>query len=61
MGAFFELDICLQLCRPHCLIDMRVVDDQGKALPHDGKTVGNLQVRGEGGREGMEAAGEKEA
>ena len=32
--------------RPHCLIDMRVIDDAGKTLPHDGKTVGNLQVQG---------------
>ena len=32
--------------RPHCLIDMRVIDDAGKTLPHDGKTVGNLQVLG---------------
>lgn len=32
--------------RPHILVDMRVVDDSGKALPHDGKSSGNLQVRG---------------
>ncbi|GIL83977.1 hypothetical protein Vretifemale_12710 [Volvox reticuliferus] len=32
--------------RPHVLCDMRIVDDTGRELPHDGKTVGHLQVRG---------------
>ncbi|GLC58946.1 hypothetical protein PLESTB_001420200 [Pleodorina starrii] len=32
--------------RPHVLCDMRIVDDGGRELPHDGKAVGNLQVRG---------------
>lgn len=27
-------------------VDMRLVDDDGKVLPHDGKTTGHLQVRG---------------
>jgi len=35
--------------RPHCLVDMRIVDDAGRTLPHDGKAVGNLQVRPAGG------------
>ena len=32
--------------RPHVLMGMRIVDDQGRPLLHDGKTSGNLQVRG---------------
>lgn len=32
--------------RPHVLIDMRIVGDDGKELPWDGKAFGNLQVRG---------------
>mmetsp|Transcript_16399 Transcript_16399/g.48865 ORF Transcript_16399/g.48865 Transcript_16399/m.48865 type:complete len:344 (+) Transcript_16399:830-1861(+) len=32
--------------RPHILCDMRVVDDKGVELPHDGKAIGHLQVRG---------------
>jgi fatty-acyl-CoA synthase len=27
-------------------VDMKIVDDQGRALPHDGKAVGELLVRG---------------
>ncbi len=30
---------------PHAPGDMRIVDDAGKELQHDGKTVGHLQVR----------------
>eukprot|EP00879_Flechtneria_rotunda_P024617 GHRR01026115.1.p1 GENE.GHRR01026115.1~~GHRR01026115.1.p1 ORF type:complete len:265 (+),score=70.67 GHRR01026115.1:511-1305(+) len=30
--------------RPHLFCDMRIVDDEGRELPHDGKTVGHLQV-----------------
>jgi acyl-CoA synthetase (AMP-forming)/AMP-acid ligase II len=32
--------------RPVFGVDMRIVDDEGKELPHDGKTSGHLQVRG---------------
>ncbi|WIA41363.1 hypothetical protein OEZ86_004955 [Tetradesmus obliquus] len=32
--------------RPHVLCDMRLVDDSGEVLPHDGSAVGDLQVRG---------------
>lgn len=32
--------------RPHLFCDMRIVDDQGKQQPNDGKAVGHLQVRG---------------
>ena len=28
------------------MVDMKVTDDQGKALPHDGKTFGRLKVKG---------------
>jgi fatty-acyl-CoA synthase len=31
--------------RPHLFCDMRLVDDEGKQLPNDGKAVGHLQVR----------------
>ena len=27
-------------------IDIRLIDDEGRALPHDGTTAGNLQMRG---------------
>ncbi|MDA0787055.1 MAG: 3-(methylthio)propionyl-CoA ligase [Proteobacteria bacterium] len=32
--------------RPVFGVEMRITDDAGKALPHDGKTFGDLQVRG---------------
>ena len=32
--------------RPLFGVDMRLVDDDGAVLPHDGKTSGHLQVRG---------------
>lgn len=45
--------LCCLLCvlqegqgRPHLFCDMRIVDDQGKQQPQDGKAVGHLQVRG---------------
>ncbi len=34
--------------RPPFTIDMRLVDEDGKVLPHDAKSVGHLQVRGPG-------------
>ena len=36
--------------RPHMFCDMRIVDDEGKVLQHDGKSVGHLQVRARAGR-----------
>lgn len=30
--------------RPHLFCDMRIVDDQGRPQPNDGKAVGHLQV-----------------
>jgi fatty-acyl-CoA synthase len=32
--------------RPIFGVDMRIVDDEGAVVPHDGKTSGHLQVRG---------------
>ena len=32
--------------RPHILVDMRIVNDNGEETPHDGKSSGSLQVRG---------------
>ena len=31
---------------PHLLTDMRIVNADGKELPRDGKSTGELQVRG---------------
>lgn len=37
----------LVVCRrPHIFLDMRVVDENGKVVPHDGKTFGDLEVKG---------------
>jgi len=32
--------------RPPFMVDMKITDDAGKALPHDGKTFGRLKVKG---------------
>lgn len=32
--------------RPMCGVELRIVDDAGNPLPHDGKEVGELEVRG---------------
>jgi fatty-acyl-CoA synthase len=32
--------------RPVCGVEVRIVDDEGDALPHDGEAVGELEVRG---------------
>lgn len=32
--------------RPLPFVDMRIVDDEGNLLPHDGETAGRVQVRG---------------
>jgi fatty-acyl-CoA synthase len=32
--------------RPTFMVEMRLADEHGRALPHDGKTAGRLQVRG---------------
>jgi fatty-acyl-CoA synthase len=32
--------------RPACGVEVRIVDDAGNVLPHDGKAVGEIEVRG---------------
>jgi len=32
--------------RPMCGVELRVVDDDGRVLPHDGDAVGEIEVRG---------------
>jgi fatty-acyl-CoA synthase len=32
--------------RPPFMVDMNITDDEGKALPHDGRTFGRLKVKG---------------
>ncbi|MGA5463628.1 long-chain fatty acid--CoA ligase [Mycobacterium sp. NPDC050041] len=32
--------------RPACGVEVRIVDDEGNPLPHDGKAVGEIEVRG---------------
>jgi non-ribosomal peptide synthetase component E (peptide arylation enzyme) len=32
--------------RPMCGVEVRIVDDAGDPLPNDGKSVGELEVRG---------------
>jgi len=39
------LDLKVTQGRPHFFVDMRICDDAGRVLPHDGVTVGDLQVR----------------
>jgi 3-(methylthio)propionyl---CoA ligase len=51
-GKHADLDAAGQMAirskqgRPVFGVDMKIVDDAGRALPHDGKTVGELLVRG---------------
>jgi fatty-acyl-CoA synthase len=40
--------IKLKQGRPVFMIDMKIVDDDNRTLPHDGKTFGRLKVKGEG-------------
>ena len=39
-----QLDLKAKQGRPHMFLDMRIVNDEGKELPHDGKASGNLEV-----------------
>lgn len=32
--------------RPHALMDLRIVNDEGKVLPNDGSSVGHIQCKG---------------
>ena len=41
-----QLKVVEKAGRPHILVDMRIVDDNGKEVRHDAKTSGKLQVRG---------------
>lgn len=41
-----QLKVAEKAGRPHILVDMRIVDDNGKQVVHDGRTSGKLQVRG---------------
>ncbi|MFN4140529.1 long-chain-fatty-acid--CoA ligase [Aestuariivirga sp.] len=34
--------------RPPFMVDMKITDDEGNTLPHDGKTFGRLKVKGPG-------------
>jgi fatty-acyl-CoA synthase len=47
-GASEEESWARRLCqgRLPCAVEGRLVDDDGKVLPHDGQTVGELEVRG---------------
>ncbi|MBL8310013.1 MAG: fatty-acid--CoA ligase [Burkholderiales bacterium] len=38
--------LLLKQGRPVCGVDMKIVDPEGNALPHDGKVSGDLMVRG---------------
>ena len=39
-----QLELKAKQGRPHMFLDMRIVNDAGEELPHDGKASGNLQV-----------------
>ncbi|MEQ1717828.1 MAG: long-chain fatty acid--CoA ligase [Hyphomicrobium sp.] len=41
-----QVPYLLKQGRPFCGVDMRIVDEAGGELPHDGKSMGALQVRG---------------
>jgi 3-(methylthio)propionyl---CoA ligase len=41
-----RLDVQAKQGRPVYGVELRITDDEGKPLPHDGKTFGHLQVRG---------------
>jgi fatty-acyl-CoA synthase len=48
LGLREQMDSRLKQGRPYWGVDMRLVDENGVDLPHDGKTVGSLQVKGPG-------------
>jgi len=43
-----QMELRLKQGRPYWGVDMRLVDESGLELPHDGRTVGALQVKGPG-------------
>lgn len=46
VSAEDRVQLKLKQGRPHVLIDYRIVDDQGREQPWDGKAFGDLQARG---------------
>lgn len=46
MGEEEQLNLQAKQGRGHPLVDMRIVGDDGREQPWDGKSFGNLQVRG---------------
>ena len=48
LGLEEQMGWRLKQGRPYWGVDMRLVDEQGLELPHDGTTVGALQVKGPG-------------
>jgi fatty-acyl-CoA synthase len=46
LSAEEQAEIRLGQGRPPFGVDLRIVDEEGHTLPHDGKTQGDLQVRG---------------
>jgi fatty-acyl-CoA synthase len=45
-GEWWKLK--LKQGRPPFMVDMKIADDEGRTLPHDGKTFGRLKVKGPG-------------
>lgn len=41
-----KIDVKLKQGRPPYLVSMKITDDEGNELPRDGKTFGNLKVKG---------------
>ena len=41
-----RMDVRVKQGRPACGVDMKIVDDEGKDLPHDGVAFGRLMVKG---------------
>ena len=41
-----ELRYRMHQGRPHLFTDMRITNDEGHEMPHDGKATGELEVRG---------------
>jgi len=46
LGGEARLDVQVKQGHPPFGVEMKITDDQGKALPWDGKTFGRLKVRG---------------
>ncbi|MDB5426905.1 MAG: long-chain fatty acid--CoA ligase [Phenylobacterium sp.] len=46
LGFEDQLPFKLKQGRPLCNLDLKLVDDAGRRLPHDGKTFGRLMIKG---------------